>query len=150
MHSSIYPPDTGSYECEPYANRRVETTRSLSAAIRGKHNVQHCLAILLMFTVFGPQITIHPTNTSAAAPFSGIFTCSGRGRGNVSIYWMKENSDLPSKSIITLMSSPSITNTTLVIPNVTEDDLGRYYCIVWADSYATKSKVAQLFFSGTV
>jgi len=79
-----------------------------------------------------------------------VFICSGRGYGNVSIKWLKENTvNLPNKSIITLNSSPAITNTTLVIPNVTENDIGGYYCIVWADSKAVKSEVAKLFFSGT-
>ena len=105
----------------------------------------------MLFTVPGPHIITHPTDTSAAAPFSGVFTCSASGYGTLSIYWMKENSDLPTKSFVMLSSSPEVINSTLVIPNVTESDVDQYYCIVWADDIkASKSHAAQLSFSGII
>ena len=77
-----------------------------------------------------------------------MFSCSAGGYGTLSIYWMRDNSDLPSKSIVMFNSSPEVTDSTLVIPNVTESDVGQYYCVVWADTKASKSQIAQLSFSG--
>ena len=97
-----------------------------------------------------PLYTTHPTDTSAAAPFSGVFTCTARGYGNVSIEWKKENGDLPIKSDVTQIISPQIANSTLVIPNVTISDVGRYYCIASSGKTRAHSNYATLFFAGTI
>ena len=97
-----------------------------------------------------PLIVSHPTDTSAAAPFSGVFTCSARGYGApLVVEWKRENSDLPSSSnSSTQVLSSGITTSTLVIPNVTNNDVGSYYCMVWNKKKGAQSSSANLSFSG--
>ena len=102
----------------------------------------------LAHTDLGPYILTHPTDTSAAAPFSGVFTCSASGYGHLNITWYRRGGSLSTKSKSTEISSPTVTTSTLVIPNVTNDDVGRYYCFVWANDRAVQSKQASLIFSG--
>ena len=95
-----------------------------------------------------PLILTHTTDTTAAAPFSGLFTCSVTGCGHLNITWYRRGAPLPTKSKSTEVSSPTVTTSTLVIPNVTNDDVGSYYCIVWANNRASKSNTSMLYFSG--
>jgi len=105
-------------------------------------------------TVPAPHIIIHPTDTTAAAPFSGVLTCSASGYGTLLVNWVKkdlnmlETKSLPTKANISLESSPEVTSSTLVIPNVTNSDVGKYYCVVWAENKASRSNAANLLFSG--
>ena len=46
------------------------------------------------------------------------------------------------------MYSPEVTISTLVIPNVTNDDVGSYYCVVRANSLGAWSSVAKLSYAG--
>ena len=102
----------------------------------------------MLLSVPAPQIIIHPNDTSAAAPFSAVFTCSAKGYGYLNITWFKNNKVYNSlKSIIHQTSSMNITTSTLVIYNVTEDDVGVYHCLVWASSKASQSRTADLLFS---
>ena len=106
----------------------------------------------LTFVVSAPQIVTHPVDTSAAIPFGGLFTCSARGYGNMSVDWIRIPSKLklPNKSLTTLESpSRDVFASTLFIPNVTSSDAGEYYCIVWANNKASRSNVAKLQFSGS-
>ena len=108
-----------------------------------------CLYVIIPFiSDFFPNILTHPTDTSAAAPFSGVFTCSVTGCGHLEITWHRREGSLPNKSESTEVSSPTVTTSTLVIPNVTNDDVGRYYCLIWAESTASLSNDAILYFSG--
>jgi len=106
------------------------------------------------YTVPGPRIIIHPSDTIAAAPFSGVLTCSASGYGTLLVNWVRKDLDmletkpLPTKANISLESSPEVTSSTLVIPNVTNSDVGRYYCVVWARNKASRSNAAYLLFSG--
>ena len=61
---------------------------------------------------------------------------------------MLETKPLPTKANISLESSPEVTSSTLVIPNVTNSDVGKYYCVVWAGNKVSKSNAANLLFSG--
>ena len=61
-----------------------------------------------------------------------------------------ETEPLPTKAIVSLESFPKVTTSTLFIPNVTLNDVGIYFCVVWADYKATRSKAAQLLLSGMV
>ena len=47
------------------------------------------------------------------------------------------------------MTSQGVTTSTLIIPNVTEEDIGKYYCQVWANDIGVKSKPATLYLSGS-
>jgi len=92
----------------------------------------------------------HPTDTSAAAPFSGVFTCSAGGYGHLNISWYREHFPseiLPQKCTTSQLSSEEITTSTLIVPNVTDEDNGKYYCVVWANKLATRSKSATLYVS---
>jgi len=91
-----------------------------------------------------PRIITHPTDASAAAPFSAVFTCSAQAFGKISIEW-KGKDDLPSPVQV---SSPELTTSTLTIPNVTINDVGIYYCVVWANQKGSISNEAKLFLAG--
>ena len=101
-----------------------------------------------------PHIITHPTDQFAAAPFSGVFTCSASGYSIMLVNWIRkdltvwETKPLPAKAIISLDSSSEVTTSTLMIPNVTISDVGRYYCVVWAENKATRSNIAKLLLSG--
>ena len=114
----------------------------------------HLLCFLFYYMYFtnkahGPKIINHPADTSAGAPFSALFTCSASGYGELSFEWKRSDGlHVLVKSYHTQISSQQITTSTLVIPNVTDDDSGGYYCIGWIGMQASKSKTALLYYSG--
>ena len=68
----------------------------------------------------------------------------------MSIEWKKSGSvNVQTKSDYSEVSSSkgNITST-LIIPNVTANDSGEYYCIGWIGMQASKSKTALLYYSG--
>ena len=77
-----------------------------------------------------------------------MFTCSIYGYGYQNITWHREANKLPHDHQIKGTSSPRIITTTLIIPNVTEQDVGKYYCQVWTDNMRTQSDRASLYFAG--
>ena len=102
------------------------------------------------FVASPPRVITHPTDTSAAAPFSGVFTCSAGGYGHLNISWYREDVPhqlIPDKCTVNQTSSPQIATSTLTIPHVTEDDAGKYHCVVWANKQATRSRHATLYTS---
>ena len=101
------------------------------------------------FVVFPSTIITQPIDTSAAAPFSGVFTCSVEGYGYQNITWYKRSGTLPYKHKSNTMISQGVATGTLIIPNVTEEDVGKYYCQVWANDIGVKSNPATLYLSGT-
>ena len=101
------------------------------------------------FTALPAHFIIHPTDTSAAAPFSGIFYCSARGYGYRNIIWYRDNNTIPKKAYSTLAPSVNETTSTLTIPNVTIEDVGIYYCVVQANGLEAQSQSAELFLAGT-
>ena len=110
--------------------------------------------MLTFLIVSAPHIITHPTDTFAVAPFSGVFTCSASGYGKFSFVWFIEDlallitRPLPSKVYISQKSSLKVTTSTIVIPNVTIDDVGSYYCIVWGENKASRSNAGNLLLSG--
>ena len=106
---------------------------------------------ILLTLASAPHITIHPIDTAAAVPFGSYFICSAIGYGNMSFDWIRLPSGfmLPTKSQITFESSLDFATSVLFIPNVTRNDIGEYYCIVWANDKASRSNIAKLHFSGT-
>ena len=101
------------------------------------------------FAVSPSTIITQPTDTGAAAPFSGVFTCSVEGYGYQNITWYKRSGTLPYKYKTNTMRSQGVATSTLIIPNVTEQDVGKYYCQVWANDIGVKSKPATLYLSGS-
>ena len=99
---------------------------------------------ILLSAVSPSKIVTQPTDTSAADPFSGVFICSVVGYGYQNITWYKQSSVLPYKHKINKMTSGEVTTSTLIIPNVTEEDVGKYYCQVWANSIGVRSEKAKL------
>ena len=101
-------------------------------------------------TVPAPDIITDPTDTSAAAPFSAVFTCSAKGCGELNITWHRHTKPLPQKAYFTIAASVNGTTGTLTIPNVVSDDVGTYYCVVRASNIAVQSKIASLLFAGKI
>ena len=103
---------------------------------------------MYFFTVPAPHIIVQPTSISAAAPFSAVFSCSAEGYGDLNIRWRRKGvlfGKIPEKSKINQENHLNIATSKLVIPNVTDNDVGMYYCIVWANNRtATSSWVANL------
>ena len=97
-----------------------------------------------------PDIILHPTDTSAAAPFSAVFTCSAKGCGELNVIWHRQTKPLPQRAYSTMTASVNGTTSTLTIPNVVSEDVGTYYCVVWASKIAVQSRVASLFLAGRV
>ena len=91
----------------------------------------------------------HPVDASAAAPFSGVFMCSVYGYGRQHITWHKTSGKLPHKHMIKKTADLTIVTSTLIIPNVTEQDVDKYYCQVWANHIGSQSERANLYYSGT-
>ena len=107
------------------------------------------MCALCTYIVAAPQIVTHPTDTSAAAPFSALFICSVQSYGYLTITWYRNNrNSVPRKAYHTLMLSLNVTTSILTIPNVTIQDVGAYYCVAWANRKAAESLVANLFLAG--
>ena len=97
------------------------------------------------------RIVTHPTATGAAAPFSALFSCSIQVYGYLTITWYRNNEDpVPSKAYSMVIPSVNETTSILTIPNVTSEDVGTYYCVVWANNMAVRSHSANLFLAGKV
>ena len=61
---------------------------------------------------------------------------------------MLETEPLPVKANVSLKTSSEFITSTLVLPNVTVDDVGAYYCLVWGENKASRSNSAKLLLSG--
>ena len=116
----------------------------------------HVISKFLLFgcnyfdLVADPKIVIQPKVIYAAAPFGGIFTCSAKGYGNLSISWSRIYDMLPDKSNISTIDSSEILYSTLEIPNATAEDEGIYLCIMsYENETAAESATATLHISGT-
>ena len=112
------------------------------------------VTLLTFLIVPAPHIITHPADTFAADPFSAVFICSASGYGKFSVVWFREDlallnaKPLPSKVYISKKSSLKEITSTIVIPNVTIDDVGSYYCIVWGENKASRSNAGNLLLSG--
>ena len=65
------------------------------------------------------------------------------------ITWYGYGNLLPNKAFDILISSVNETTSVLTIPNVTSEDVGTYYCVVWANNRAVRSMAANLFLAGS-
>lgn len=94
-----------------------------------------------------------PTDVTAGAPFAGVFTCSVsigkfKRRRRLAIEWIRVNLDLPTKSFhSTKTTSHGVIISSLVIPNVTSEDIGSYYCSLRVNGIGVQSNKALLSFS---
>ena len=96
-----------------------------------------------------PQVVTHPTDTSASAPFSALFSCSVQAYGYLTVTWYKnKEKPVPKKAYSTLTPSVNVTTSILTIPNVTSEDIGTYYCVVRANMKAAQSPAANLILAG--
>ena len=104
-----------------------------------------------MYVVPAPHVITHPTNTSAADPFSAIFNCSIQAYSYPTVTWYRNNSyPVPEKAYSTLMSSVNVTKSILTIPNVTSEDVDTYYCVAELRRITVKSLSANLFLAGKI
>ena len=108
------------------------------------------MLICLAHAAVSSTIVTHPADTSAAAPYSAVFTCSIYGYGYQNITWHRESAKLPYNHQINEVSSSRLITSTLTIPNVTEQDVGKYYCQLWANNMRTQSDQANLYYAGIV
>ena len=95
-----------------------------------------------------PRVITHPTNTSAAAPFSAQFNCSFQPYGYRTITWYRNNHSLPNKAYSTLILSVNVTTSVLIIPNVTSEDVGAYYCEARVKTLILQSLAGNLVLAG--
>ena len=101
-----------------------------------------------MYVVSPLRVITHPIDTSAAAPFGALFNCSVQVYGYLTITWYRINA-LP-KNASTLIPSINATTSILTIPNVTNEDVGTYYCEVRAGKMAIRSQPANLILAGNI
>ena len=94
------------------------------------------------------HIVTQPTDTYAAAPFSALLKFSIQVYGYLTITWYRNENSMPKKAYLTLIPSVNETTSILTIPNVTSEDVGTYYCVVWANHMAVRSHSANLFLAG--
>ena len=67
----------------------------------------------------------------------------------MSFEWKRsDGSNIPVKSYYAEKFTQQFTTSTLIIPNVTDDDTGEYYCISWIGMQGSKSKTAILYLAG--
>ena len=91
------------------------------------------------------EIVDELSDTWAAAPFGAEFNFSIQVYGYLIIKWHRNNNKpVPKKSYQTITSSVNQTTITLTIPNVTSEDNGIYFCEVWANRMAVRSRHASL------
>ena len=102
------------------------------------------------YVAVSSSIVTHPIDTTAATPYSAVFTCSIYGYGYQNVSWHRESNRLPYNHQIKELSSHRIITTILTIPNVTEQDAGKYYCQVWANHIRVQSDRANLYYAGNV
>ena len=99
--------------------------------------------------IASPQVVSHPVDTSAVAPFSAVFNCSVQVYGYLTITWYRNNRDpVPMKAHSRLIPLVNVTTGVLSIPNVTSEDVGTYYCVVWANRRAAESLAGNLDLAG--
>ena len=103
-----------------------------------------------MCIVSALRIITQPTDTYAAAPFSALFKFSIQVYGYLTITWYRNENSIPKKAYLTLIPSVNETTSILTIPNVTSEDVGTYYCVVWANHMAVRSRSANLFLAGKI
>ena len=109
-----------------------------------------------MYVVPAPLFITHPTNTSAADPFSALFNCSVQAYAYayLTITWHRNNSNpVPEKAYSTLIPSINVTTSILTIPNVTSEDVGTYYCVAELRKItvnSVNSLGANLFLAGKI
>lgn len=110
--------------------------------------------IFTLLLVPDPTVVIQPNAAYAAAPFTGVFTCSVKGYGKMNIRWYKGDNDfsaqtLPKKCRVSIDNSTEITISTLEIPNPTSEDAGIYTCYVdWTSTNKAFKERATLYISG--
>ena len=91
------------------------------------------------------HIVAEPSDTWAASPFGAEFNFSIQVYGSLIIHWHRNgNKPVPKKSYQTITKSVNHTTITLIIPNVTCEDNGIYFCEVWANRMAVRSRHASL------
>ena len=95
------------------------------------------------------RIVAEPSDTWAAAPFGAEFNISIQVFGSQIIQWYRiGNKPLPKNGYQTITPSVNQTTITLTIPNVTCEDNGLYFCEVWANRMAVRSRLASLSCTG--
>ena len=77
-----------------------------------------------------------------------MLICAVEGYGYQNITWRRQSGTLPHKHVTTQITSHGVVTTTLIIPNVTEEDVGKYYCLVLLNNIYVESNKADLYFSG--
>ena len=100
----------------------------------------HCVYIFFIHAVELPNITRPPLSQNIPLLQDAVFNCSATGY-NISYHWVFEPTSKPSEVI-------GINNSTLMIPNVTSSDDGKYTCVATNIGGNVRSHAAQMTIVG--
>ena len=95
-----------------------------------------------------PRIIVHPMDITRPVTQNATFVCVSQGYGFVNVSWIRgrrNNENSPAyKSIVTTMVTPYNITSTLTIPNLINNDRGRYRCRYISSGGETDSYIARL------
>ena len=103
----------------------------------------NCIFILIQISVHTvqlPNITKPPLSQNVSLLQDAVFVCSATGY-NISYHWIFKPTSKPSEVI-------GINNSTLMIPNVTSSDDGKYTCVATNIGGNVRSHAAQMTIVG--
>jgi len=98
--------------------------------------------------VTAPVIVQQPMDEMVPVTTDVMFTCTGRGYGDVIVTWEKTRNNRPNpisdSATFDIITVPDLISSTITIPNVVRSDRGRYQCVFNNSEGETISEVAQL------
>jgi len=98
--------------------------------------------------VTAPVIVQPPMDIMVPVTTVAMFTCTGRGYGDVIVTWEKTRNDRPNpisnSATFDIITEPDLITSTITIPSVIRNDRGRYQCIFNNSEGETISESARL------
>ena len=93
-----------------------------------------------------PRIIVQPVGITRPVTQNATFVCVSQGYGFVNVRWFRgeRNRSPPGRSIVTTMVAPNNITSLLTIPNLRNNDGGRYRCRYINSGGETDSDLARL------